>query len=169
MPAVFAIAAVFTMPNRGARAGSSCELVYLDVGSNIGDSLHAFAFRRPEARLREALKAAGAASYQTATTCAFGFEPNPQHTARLQATQARLGPKFANLTVYTETAVGGPEQVAAPMWLVLAGGSKGVGSHLTTTRPVVRHRASPHPCTPSSSAAGCATFSRHRSDRACLW
>ena len=87
-------------------------------------------------RKREALKAAGAASYQTATTCAFGFEPNPQHTARLQATQARLGPKFANLTVYTETAVGGPEQVAAPMWLVLAGGSKGVGSHLTTTRPV---------------------------------
>ncbi len=48
MPAVFAIAAVFTMPNRRARAsGSLCELVYLDVGSNIGDSLHAFAFHRP--------------------------------------------------------------------------------------------------------------------------
>jgi len=44
--------------------------------------------------------------------------------------EARLNPKFANLTVYTETAVGGPEQVAVPMWLVLAGGNKGVGSHL---------------------------------------
>ena len=44
--------------------------------------------------------------------------------------EARLKPKFANLTVYTETAVGGPEQVAVPMWLVLAGGNKGVGSHL---------------------------------------
>ena len=62
--------------------------------------------------------------------CAYGFEPNPQHTQRLQAMEARLNPKFANLTVYTETAVGGPEQVAVPMWLVLAGGNKGVGSHL---------------------------------------
>ena len=49
--------------------------------------------------------------------------------------EARLNPKFANLTVYTETAVGGPEQVAVPMWLVLAGGNKGVGSHLATTKP----------------------------------
>ena len=117
------------------RQAQPCELVYLDVGSNIGDSLHAFASRKPEARLRETLKAAGAANYQTATTCAYGFEPNPQHTARLQAMRARLAPKFSNLTVYTETAVGGPEQLAAPMWLVLAGGKSGVGSHLTTTRP----------------------------------
>ena len=42
---------------------------------------------RPEARLRETLKAAGTASYQTATTCAYGFEPNPQHTQKLQAMQ----------------------------------------------------------------------------------
>ena len=42
------LAAVFAMLSRGARAsGSSCELVYLDIGSNIGDSLHAFAFHRP--------------------------------------------------------------------------------------------------------------------------
>ena len=41
------LAAVFAMLSRGARAsGSSCELVYLDIGSNIGDSLHAFAFHR---------------------------------------------------------------------------------------------------------------------------
>ena len=48
MPAVFAIAAAFAMPNHGARASgaSTCELAYLDVGSNIGDSLHAFASRR---------------------------------------------------------------------------------------------------------------------------
>ena len=51
--------------------------------------------------------------------------------------EARLKPKFANLTVYTETAVGGPEQVAVPMWLVLAGGNKGVGSHLA--EPSVGH------------------------------
>ena len=120
----------------------SCELVYLDVGSNIGDSLHTFASHRPEARLRETLRVAGAANYQTATTCAFGFEPNPQHTAKLQAMQARLAPKFANLTVYTETAVGGPEQVAAPMWLVVAGGKSGVGSYLTTKRPA-SERATP--------------------------
>ena len=42
------LAAVFAMLSRGARAsGSSCELVYLDIGSNIGDSLHSFAFHRP--------------------------------------------------------------------------------------------------------------------------
>ena len=48
MPGVFAIAAVLAMPNHGARSpgASTCELIYLDVGSNIGDSLHAFASRR---------------------------------------------------------------------------------------------------------------------------
>jgi hypothetical protein len=112
---------------------ANCSLVYLDVGSNIGDSLSHFAHRRPEARLHETLRIA-APEWQPAATCAYGFEPSPQHTPRLQMLQRRLAPEFARLEVYTETAVGAPEQLARPMWLVESG-KNGVGTHLTAKKP----------------------------------
>ena len=112
-----------------------CDLVYLDVGSNIGDSLMQFARRRPEARLNRTLSVAVGSTWSPATTCAYGFEPNPQWTPKLTALQARLAKSFANLTIYTETAVGGPEQLARPMWLVVSGDPNGVGSHLTSEPP----------------------------------
>ena len=114
---------------------TNCTLVYLDVGSNIGDSLQAFAHRKPEARLRETMRAAVGDGWSARSICAYGFEPNPQHTPRLNAAAKKLAPLFHSLTVYTETAVGGPEQVARPMWLTVAGGAKGVGSFLTTQKP----------------------------------
>lgn len=113
----------------------NCTLVYLDVGSNVGDSLQQFARGRPEARLRETMRAAVGDSWSPRSVCAYGFEPNPQHTARLTAAAKRLSPLFQSLTIFTETAVGGPEQVARPMWLTVAGGRQGVGSHLTTQKP----------------------------------
>ena len=114
---------------------ANCSLVYLDIGSNVGDSIQSFASRRPEARLAATLQAAGHSQYKPKTTCLYGFEPAPQHTARLTALRERLAPAFANITIYTETALGGPEQVAAPMWLAVAGGRSGVGSHLVSQRP----------------------------------
>ena len=86
-----------------------CALVYLDLGTNIGDSLDAFAFRKPEERLAETLGVAvGWQNWSPSTTCAYGFEPNPQWSQRLRSKEAKLRPLFANLTVFTETAIGGP-------------------------------------------------------------
>jgi hypothetical protein len=120
----------------------SCSLVYLDIGSNVGDSLQLFANKRPEARLKETLRVA-VGSWSPLTTCVYGFEPNPSWTARLRHLQQRLAPRLANLTIYTETAIGGPEQVAHPMWLVHDSSSaNSVGSHLTSDRPSSR-RAQP--------------------------
>ena len=113
----------------------SCSLVYVDIGTNVGDSLEAFAMRKPEERVRETLNAAVGRGWEPATTCAYGFEPNPRWTTRLRNMQTRLAPRFANLTIFTETAIGGPEQVAQPMWLVAPKEARGVFAHLTVERP----------------------------------
>ena len=75
---------------RFSMALTNCSLVYLDVGSNIGDSLQQFAHRKPEARLRETMRAAVGDGWSARSICAYGFEPNPQHTPRLQMLQRRL-------------------------------------------------------------------------------
>ena len=116
-----------------------CSLVYLDIGSNNGDSLLGFAhaLRRPrsvEARLNQMLQVA-MGSWSPLTTCVYGFEPNPRWTPKLKNLEQSLAPQFSNLTIYTETAIGGPEQLAHPMWLVVAGGVNSVASHLTSHRP----------------------------------
>ena len=114
-----------------------CNLVYLDIGTNDGTTISKFAHRKPEARLRETLRTAMGNTWQPNTTCVYGFEPNPMHTAKLKHMQLALikSGLLASLQIYTESAMGGPEQLAAPMWLVSAGGKNKVGSHLTTSKP----------------------------------
>ena len=113
-----------------------CRLVYLDIGTNMGDSLVAFTMRKPESRLFDTFAAAVGDKWSPATTCVYGFEPNPRWTKKLLGLQKQLAPRVANLTIYTETAVGGPEQSSAPMWLVGSTTSpRGVGAHLTSHRP----------------------------------
>ena len=126
-----------------------CKLVYLDVGTNVGDSILAFANGKPERRVKEMLHVAVGHKWSPRTTCVYGFEPNPRHTRLLHALQRKLAPQMSNLTIYTETAVGGPEQLAKPMWLDTGAGSntqyttnsakwlkqKATFASLTTTRP----------------------------------
>ena len=116
--------------------GAPCEWVYLDLGSNIGDSLRGFAKGSVEARLAEALRVAVGPAWAPSKACVYGFEPNPRWTPRLLDLQKTLTTQLANITIFTETAIGGPEQKAAPMWLVQDKRSKhGVGSSLVTSRP----------------------------------
>ena len=127
------------MAAAGSEAASAertpCRMVYLDIGSNIGDSLASFARGQPEFRLRETLKVAMGTSWSPATTCAYAFEPSPRWTTKLREVRARLAPHFSSLTIHTDTAVGGPEQLAQPLWLIQHG-VRGIGSVLSTTRPV---------------------------------
>lgn len=69
--------------------GAGCRIVYLDVGSNKGDSIESFIRHEPQevAGLLEALPG----GWSPATSCVQGFEPNPRWTARLRQLQARLG------------------------------------------------------------------------------
>ena len=117
-------------------APSPCKLVYLDIGTNIGDSIQAFARKQPEKRLGAALQAAGASDWDPRTTCVYGFEPNPRHTSLLHSVQAALSGSFAHLKIFTETAIGGPEQLRQPLWVVQGADSKrGVGAYLSATKP----------------------------------
>ena len=120
-----------------------CNLVYVDLGTNNGGSILDFVHGRAEQRVLEMLRAATDGIWSPTlmeTTCIYGFEPNPQHTQRLRDIEATLlrGKAVGNITIYTTTAVGGPEQAAAPMWLVVAsgrGGPANVATHLAVTKP----------------------------------
>lgn len=111
-----------------------CNMIYLDIGTNVGDSLAAFSRSQPELRLAETIKVAVGNTWSPSTTCVYGFEPNPRWTKRLRDLNARLASSFSSLTIYTETAVGGPEQLAHPLWLVQEG-ARGVGSYLSSSPP----------------------------------
>ena len=124
---------------------AACRLVYLDVGSNIGDSIQAFADRRPELRLAETLRVAVGSEWSPSSTCVYGFEPctsNPRWTSKLTHLNQRLASSFANLTIYTETAAGGPEQLAQPMFLSTQG-VRGIGASLASTSRSAKARPVP--------------------------
>ena len=121
-------------PQSKASEATLCRLVYLDIGSNIGDSLGNFARLRPELCLAETLQVAVGSNWSPKTTCAYGFEPNPRWTKRLQEFRAKEAKRFSSLTIYTETAVGGPEQLARPLWIIPAG-VRGIGATLSSSPP----------------------------------
>ena len=129
------------MPLAPSASAKPCRLVYLDIGSNTGDSIEAFVHRRAELRLAETLNVA-VAKWSPHSTCVYGFEPNPAHTVRLRQVRDRLAPHVSNLTIYTETAVGGPEQLAHPLWLIPQG-VRGIGSMLSSSPPKSGIRARP--------------------------
>jgi FkbM family methyltransferase len=87
-----------------------CQLVYVDVGANIGDSLIHFAQQHVnEHGLQQQLRKARS-SWTPASTCVYAFEPNPRHSATLAAVQRKLSAEFSSLRIFTETAVVGTDE-----------------------------------------------------------
>ena len=125
----------------------ACSFVYLDIGSNDGATIQAFAKQQVEARLAETLRVAVGDAWHPTQACVYAFEPNPVHLHSLRAIVKEEGHRrrVASLTVYTGTAVGGPEQLAQPMWLVSTGGAKKVAAYLTTQRPASTQSAFARP------------------------
>lgn len=93
------------------RGDALCCLVYVDVGTNRGDSIEAFVRRDPAWDVRDALLAAQS-DWQPSTSCIYGFEPNPMFTQNLSALQARLSPQAALLDIATETAIVDSESIS---------------------------------------------------------
>ena len=82
----------------------ACNLHYLDVGSNKGDSIEDFVMRQPELRVRLLLDVA-LADWHPRSTCVYGFEPNARWNRALANVSATLAPMVAHLEVHTETAL----------------------------------------------------------------
>lgn len=78
------------------RLGDGCRHVFIDAGSNRGVHVRFLTEPRafPHSRYLNAWRffqnAFGEGFADDATICAFGFEPNPAHTARLDALGLRL-------------------------------------------------------------------------------
>ena len=81
-----------------------CSLVYVDIGSNRGDSILNFISNNPQAHVLRALKAADR-GWLPNTSCVFGFEPNPEWTHRLKHIQRSNRQNVLYLEIQTETAI----------------------------------------------------------------
>ena len=106
---------------------SHCRLVYLDVGSNIGVQVRKLyePARYPNAEVLPIFdQYFGRHRHNTKGLCAFGFELNPSHTARLHALETHYRDR-CNYSVhfFTETAAA-TQNGTIPFW------SDGDFSHL---------------------------------------
>lgn len=90
--------------------GAGCRLVYLDIGSNKGDSIEDFASNssKMDGFLVHLLQR-NVPWWRPETTCVQGFEPNPRWTERLTQLEANLTASKAlrALHIHTELAVTG--------------------------------------------------------------
>ena len=95
-------------------ASLACTLNYVDVGSNKGDSIEEFLRGQPEYRLKVLLDAAMGDYWHNspelraiaASSCIYGFEPNPRWTSRLlevQRNATELG--VPHIEIQTQTAL----------------------------------------------------------------
>lgn len=119
-----------------AEALPRCELLYLDIGSNMGDSIDDFVNLRPEKRLVPLL-AMAVPRWSPATTCIHGFEPNPRWVKRLQNVTRRLHSRTASLTVHY---AGVTHLAPGHATLTLDGGARNEGASLVA-RPLSSMRA----------------------------
>mmetsp|Transcript_35980 Transcript_35980/g.112996 ORF Transcript_35980/g.112996 Transcript_35980/m.112996 type:complete len:223 (-) Transcript_35980:285-953(-) len=86
-----------------APAASGCRYVFLDIGANIGRHTE-FLFEPKQFRnsiyVQQIFKPMFPEDRSRSDVCAFGFEPNPRHTARLRALQRRYAAQGFNATFY---------------------------------------------------------------------
>jgi FkbM family methyltransferase len=68
---------------------AGCKLIYMDIGSNRGDSIHAFATGARVEHVAKLLDAVGS-HWTQATSCVLGFEANPRWEKRLEDVKMEL-------------------------------------------------------------------------------
>ena len=84
--------------------GTVCDLIYIELGSNRGDSLEAFVAEKPDGHVHRALMVANP-SWSPAQTCIHAFEPNPKWTRTLHDMRKQLQHNVTSIEIHTETAV----------------------------------------------------------------
>lgn len=102
-----------TLLLRAVCSCAACSFAYVDIGTNNGDTITAFAnntleppvLRTIENALSEAYPAAGSNAFTPRDACVYAFEPNPQWTPRLKNLSAQLSSSVELLHVHVETAV----------------------------------------------------------------
>lgn len=90
---------------RAAKLADGCRHVYVDMGTNIGHQIRKLYEPSLYPGNPTELIFGSRFGADRDAVCAFGFEPNPIHTARLQLLQAHLRRRGHPATIFTETAV----------------------------------------------------------------
>ena len=111
-----------------------CQLVYVDVGSNNGESIADFVAGRAEGRVQYAVDDVtrgwhGGAKRKgdSHRMCVYAFEPNRRFTEVLQRIGARAAPHLHSILIYNETAAVGTQDRYVTLGLA-ANDPRGVGS-----------------------------------------
>jgi FkbM family methyltransferase len=94
-----------------------CNLVYVDVGSNVGDSIEDFVSGSKTMReVRMAVNAARGMVHghnrtdYLSRTCVYAFEPNPRFTGPLRSVSQRSASKLSSIHIHYETAAIGTQE-----------------------------------------------------------
>ena len=115
--------------------GLGCAFVYLDVGSNQGDSIEAFMASSAEmdpfldellSRLQER---------RPSTACVQGFEPNPHWTVKLNALETLVNAdgRLRSLRIHTMVALTA-DRPARNLWLNVGSDNNAVGASVSSGR-----------------------------------
>ena len=80
-----------------------CDILYVDIGSNNGETITNFIERKTEKSLNEILL--NNFKFDMKKACILGFEPNSRWTSKLDIIKATLQANVSALHVYTNTAV----------------------------------------------------------------
>ena len=95
----------FVEDKNSTTSGKSCDLVYIDLGTNKGVQIRKLyePWLYPRAKILpyyDKFYGAVTKDYRRQNVCAFGFEANPRHMKRLQHLETAYRNKGLNVTIY---------------------------------------------------------------------
>jgi FkbM family methyltransferase len=116
---------------------SICDIVYIDLGSNDGETIRNFIHKNAETSLRSILL--NDFHLMMDRACVIGFEPNPRWTKSLEKLQQDYHRNVSSLLIHTNTAAIPTD--AQSVDLNIDKSSKNVGSSIYAKRTSVMRRA----------------------------
>lgn len=82
--------------------GLECDILYLDIGSNNGETIENFLQRTTETQLNKLIL--NDFKFSMSQACVVGFEPNPRWNSKLNEIRKKYTGNVSSLNIYTNTA-----------------------------------------------------------------
>ena len=115
----------------------ACDIVYIDLGSNDGETIQNFIHKNAEPSLQSILLRDF--TFIMDRACVIGFEPNPRWTETLKKVYREYHRNVSSLLIHTNTAAVATD--AKFVYLNIDKSTKNVGSSIYTRRTSVMSRA----------------------------
>lgn len=115
----------------------TCDIVYIDLGSNDGETIRNFLHKNAESSLQSILLKDFDVMMNRA--CVIGFEPNPRWTKTLEKLQHAYHRNVSSLLIHTNTAAVATDVQSIDLHIDKS--TKNVGSSIYSKRTSVKSRA----------------------------